>query len=97
MYVPPGACSSNCPPSPTPPAGAGPNTNVFSLAPNVVAPIVKLPVINTFWFNVFTDDAVDVNDALTACKTYDAVCAVCTNDAVKALVAHDAVPNNEPV
>ncbi len=50
MNVSPTACNNICPPSPAPPAGGGPTTNVFSVAPNDEVPTVKVFVINTLWF-----------------------------------------------
>ena len=47
MYKPPLACNNICPPSPVPPAGDGPITNVFSLVvvlDNIV-PILILPLL----------------------------------------------------
>ena len=100
------ACNSICPPSPAPPAGDGPRINVFSAAPAEVAPTVKLPVINTFWFRVLTDDAVSAKEAVVAKLELIvklevvAKLELVANDALvtkDALVAKLAVPNKEPV
>jgi hypothetical protein len=50
---------------------------------------VKEPEITTFWFSVFTKDAVEAKEAELTVPTKE--------DAVKAFTAQEEVPNNDPV
>ena len=84
VYKPPLACNNICPPSPVPPAGDGPTTNVFSVDPNDEVPTANAFVITTLWLSVLTNDDVEANEALTAFKIYEAVVALA------ALVANEA-------
>jgi hypothetical protein len=68
VYIPPLACSNICPPSPIPPAGDGPITNVFSVDPKDDVPIDNAFVIITLWLRVLTKDDVEANEALTALR-----------------------------
>ena len=55
-----------------------PKVNVLSLGPKLDDPIIAVPVINTFWLSLLTNEAVDANDELTTFCIEDVAVGIAT-------------------